>query len=246
MTAAPDGNVVRQGDSVHLTVPGVEGSSVRNDRDEQQDALAVTPWLCAVADGMGGHPNGAEASVAALSALCAEIGDHCSAEDLKASCLAADRAVRALAQGGGWRQPGTTSVAVAVGAEHAGLNGVWVGDSRAWLVAPDGEVALLTRDHADTWGALLQCLGEHSGSRLQVDEFAVAAGEGNRVLLTTDGVHGPLGRDTVEVGAALGALLDKGGVGELVAAAAARGSDNATAILIDVDEYVAAALSCAR
>lgn len=224
---------VHQHDDLTLDTGRVQARSVINTRREQQDALLVTDWVAAVADGMGGHANGAEASRVALAALDAAVDGHCDTARLAAGCAAANDAVRALADGT-FRNPGSTLVAVA--RDGNTVHGAWCGDSRAYLVAADGTVSALTTDHSVPFGGLWACLGDHGlDAQFGVSTFEVPTGVGAKVLLSTDGVHGPLD------GAYGIAELLAAGLDALVAAAAAEGSDNATAVLVDVDAWVAAA-----
>lgn len=225
-------DTVLQRDEYDVSTPWARAIGVRHRRDEQQDAAALTPWLCAIADGLGGHVRGAEAARTALGALAEQISTPCTARELAAAIGVADQAVRALADGV-WRNPGTTIVALAPDAAGTGMVGAWCGDSRAWLVTGEA-VTPLTTDHADTDGGIMRCLGEHGPEVAPWPEtFTVPAGHGYRVLLTTDGVHGRL--EAADLAAALAQGLDA-----LVAAGCAANTDNATAVLVDVDAFAAA------
>ena len=111
------------------------------------------------------------------------------------------------------------------------------GDSRAWCFRA-GALSLLTEDHAalqpDGGQRLLRALGLEPSLRLDV--IAQRLETHDRLLLTTDGVHGAL------TWRALTQLLDRrqapqADVEAIVAAALdAGGHDNATAILIDIIE----------
>jgi PPM family protein phosphatase len=231
---------ILQDDDVGAVSGPVQVVSIRNRRDSQQDAALVTGTLCAVADGMGGHADGAHASRVALEALAAAAPAAVGPETFAAAVAAADEAVRALSDGG-WRNPGTTVVAVAIDQDRPVLRGVWVGDSRAYLVNPTGRVTLLTDDHIDGFGSLLRALGDHGRSVWSIpDTFTVTVGEGLSVLLCSDGVSGPAdarGDREGRSGASVLAELLPGGLRHLVTTLAAAGSDNATAVLIDVDAF---------
>jgi protein phosphatase len=242
LSDSPDSPVsnpsVHLGDAVNLTVGPVSAASVRNRRDSQQDAFLVTTTVCAVADGMGGHADGARAATVALEALAAASPDVSTARGLAQAVKLADDAVCELADAA-WRNPGTTLVAAVVDEHADAVHGVWVGDSRAYLVDAAGNVTCLTDDHTDHFGALVRALGDHG--RLvfaSPGHFTVSVGHGHRLLLCTDGVSGPADR-LVGCGEDTIAELLTHGVDHLVRTTAEHGSDNATALLIDVDAFAA-------
>lgn len=117
-------------------------------RRMNQDAVAVVELpggrtLLAVADGMGGHSAGEEASRRALEVLQRELWHGA---DLASAVLAANSEVFAAASANPeWEGMGTTLVAVLV------ANGSYVvanvGDSRAYRVDATG-VNLITTDHS--------------------------------------------------------------------------------------------------
>jgi PPM family protein phosphatase len=201
--------------------------SRRHRRGTQQDAAAAAPHLVAVADGMGGHADGADAALAAVSALAGTVTGPCDLEGLVAGFAAAQTEVASLGEPGGYRNPGSTLVAVVADPDGAHVHGAWIGDSRIYGVAADGVVALLTEDHAGFYGGLLAALGEHGPEFWQVGTFTVPATEFGWLLLTSDGFHGPL-----EAAGVLGpdALLGDPGDLARLAALAAAGSDNITVL----------------
>jgi serine/threonine protein phosphatase PrpC len=225
-----------QGDDVDEIRGPVQVRSRRNDRAEQQDAVLVSATAVAVADGMGGHPDGAAASMVAVRAFDAALPGPCDPAEVLSAVAAANRAVSALAGDGGWRNPGSTFVAVAVTSDRSELFGVWSGDSRAWLLGSQGPAVQLTEDHSTRGNGLFACLGDHGTGYDRVGTFRVEAGCGARVLLTSDGAHGPLGSGPVLRAAELYELAANG-LSSLVATAEGRGRDNVTAVLIDVDEF---------
>jgi serine/threonine protein phosphatase PrpC len=110
-----------------------------------------------------------------------------------------------------------------------------VGDSRAWHFR-DGRLTLLTQDHTrshpDQRHILYRALGIEE--RLRLDHHELALAEHDRILITSDGVHGTLSAKRIEklLGARNSAEADAGAI---VDAALAGGSqDNATAVVLDV------------
>jgi serine/threonine protein phosphatase PrpC len=128
----------------------------------------------------------------------------------------------------------TTLTAVALRGRRYAL--AHVGDSRAWLLR-DGQCLLLTQDHRmerRDFAGLTRALGLDDALRL--DHSAGELKVGDRLLLTSDGVHGSLRsrqiadllRDTPGAQAAADALT--------AAALAAGSHDNATALVLDVKD----------
>ncbi len=110
-----------------------------------------------------------------------------------------------------------------------------VGDSRAWLLR-DGHLQLLTQDHTrahpDQRHILIRALGIEETLRLDHHELALA--EHDRLLLTSDGVHGSLSPRRLEklLGARNSADADAQAI--VTAALAAGSQDNATAVVLDI------------
>lgn len=205
-----------------------------NDRQSQQDAALCSGQLWAVADGMGGHDRGADASHVALAALAAAVDGPADLETLAAAARQAHEAVVALATST-WRAPGTTLVAVTADLDGDRLNGIWCGDSRAYLWHAAGRLERLTVDHAGPSGGITHALGDHGPDAPPLFEtFTVAAGHGHRLLLATDGITGPFDRTDDPTGTLAGILAQNGPDG-LVTAARDRGSDNLTLVVLDVD-----------
>jgi protein phosphatase len=231
---------VVQADDAEFVTAGVTARSVINARAEQQDAMVVSPHLLAVADGLGGHVGGAEASRTALAALTAAVTGPCSFAELLAGVDAAQAAVAALADGE-LRNPGSTLVAVAVADDGSCLHGVWSGDSRVWALTGAARAVPLTFDHVHAGGGLSACLGDHGDpSAVRADTFSVDVGHGFGLVLCSDGVHGRLGGRDEQLRARLVAEIAGEGAASLVERAVRTDTDNATAIVVDVDTWVAA------
>ena len=102
------------------------------------DKLGV--WL--VADGMGGHSNGAVASQLAVSTISAEIGRGLN--HIEAILSAHENIAEQVEIQADKKAMGTTVVSAQI--KRSGFNIAWVGDSRAYLY--DGEFRQLTIDHS--------------------------------------------------------------------------------------------------
>jgi protein phosphatase len=190
-------------------------------RSRNEDALLARPerGLLAVADGLGGHPAGDVASMTAITSLDeAPLSADASEEHLRAAALAAHEAVVAAGQAPGRRGMGTTVVVAAVRDGSARV--LHVGDSRAYLLDPDGRLRPLTRDHGMA-GYLTQALGLDGG--IEPDVAEVECPPGSRLLLCTDGLTNMVEDDVIasllgsgdaqrSCDALVDAALDNGGV----------------------------------
>jgi protein phosphatase len=187
-------------------------------RDHNEDAVLVFEWLshalrpqlvelaseltpplvCAVADGLGGHPAGAVASRMALTALAAGYTGWTDATTAREGLLAISDAVYEA----GERRPDragmrTTITGLVVGASEV----LWfnVGDSRAYRIT-DGYVEQLSADDAvldaagRPTGAVTQTIGDSPRQPVtpHLGLVPLAAGMPTRLLLCSDGVHGPV------------------------------------------------------
>ncbi len=206
-------------------------------RRENQDAwlVAAVPGgvLLAVADGMGGHPNGAWASKFALDSLATELAT--SSEPTPAALAHAtqtvNRRLRDEAVQIGTPGAGTTLVAVVL----TPGGGAWVnvGDSRCYVLEPP--LRQVTRDHnlaAEPGGhpALANVLTRSIGPGETIDpdtgEFTAFQG----VVLATDGLYGLVPPASLQE--ALAAPDLERACHELVRAAnRAGGHDNITVVL---------------
>jgi protein phosphatase len=178
--------------------------------------------LLAVADGMGGHADGALASGAAVQALSRLWGAPRAADPedaLRSFILRAHARLRDLARARGSAELGTTLTAAWL------LDGrlVWcqVGDSRLYLLRAGG-LQQLSRDHtrrefaerdqrpvpgqpdALAQAFLFGSRGLSADQALRIDRGVdtgvVPLQAGDRLLLCSDGVWGPLPPDQLRVG----------------------------------------------
>jgi serine/threonine protein phosphatase PrpC len=230
-------------------------SSLQGKRTRNEDFAGVQApaaheaergWVAALADGVsGGESTTGDGLMAAQTSVMSLLRDfHAVPADWDTS-VALDRL---LGHQNAWlaahnRRPGpdgqprealTTLTAVALRGRRYAL--AHVGDSRAWLLR-DGQCLLLTQDHRmerRDFAGLTRALGLDDALRL--DHSAGELKVGDRLLLTSDGVHGSLrGRQIADL------LRDTPGAqaaaDALTAAALAAGShDNATALVLDVKD----------
>ncbi len=230
---------------------GLSSLQGRRPRNEDFAGVQAPPpheaergWVAALADGVsGGGGVGSEGLMAAQTSVMSLLRDfHAVPADWDAS-VALDRL---LGHQNAWlaahnRRPGpdgqprealTTLTAVALRGRRYAL--AHVGDSRAWLLR-DGDCLRLTQDHRlerRDFAGLTRALGLDDALRL--DHSAGELKVGDRLLLTSDGVHGALRArqiaDLLRATSGAQAAADA-----LTAAALAAGShDNATALVLDV------------
>lgn len=176
-------------------------------RENNEDAFLILPSgkLLAVADGLGGLPDGEEASRLAIEVISREAGSlsEDDAPDLAALFGAANREVHRV---GSTRHAdsgiGTTLTAALIHGERLYI--AHVGDSAAYLWR-SGELHLLTEEHtvAALYGGshtnhgsrslpehyfhtLTRCIGAAEELEVFTSNFALMAGD--RLLLCTDGL----------------------------------------------------------
>lgn len=216
-------------------------------RRVNEDAWLARPELAllAVADGLGGHARGDVAAAIVVEELArvppAESLGALEAE-ARAALARADARIRALARAAGELVGTTVALLLARGAAAVAL---WAGDSRIYRLGAGG-LEPLTRDHS-----LVQELVERgelepaaarrhplrnritravgTGGALALDRRAVELRAGERVLLCSDGLTGPLEEGEI---ARLVAQAGLEAAARLIDAARARGApDNVTVVL---------------
>ncbi|HVB94636.1 MAG TPA: Stp1/IreP family PP2C-type Ser/Thr phosphatase [Acidimicrobiales bacterium] len=222
-------------------------------RSTNQDLALETSSLFAVADGMGGHAGGEVASRLAIDALTAAFGRQPTGVGLADAVTSANAVVWAHSQeNADLRGMGTTLTAVALVDEggHDVLALVNVGDSRSYRFH-DGELTQITKDHSLAEEMVLS--GEltpaeaafhphrHILTRalgvspdVDVDVWRIRPIRGERFLLCSDGLTNELGNNQlIEV---LSTVADPQAAADLLVRAARThgGSDNITAVVIDV------------
>jgi len=181
-------------------------------RDGNEDSVYAGPRLLAVADGMGGHAAGEVASAVAIAAL-APLDEDVPGSDLldvlRDRAVAANDHLRDLVSGDrALDGMGTTLTAFLFAGSRLGV--IHIGDSRAYLLR-DGVLTQITHDHT-----LVQALvdegrisQEEAGSHpqrslitraldgrdgIEPDLSVREARAGDRYLVCTDGLTGPVGR----------------------------------------------------
>lgn len=202
--------------------------------------------LWAVADGMGGHEQGAAASALVIGHLAALgpfdsgfafiNGVEAALTEANAALVARRAALGAIT--------GATVVALLIHERHAAC--LWAGDSRAYHLN-GGVLRLLTRDHS-----LLQALQDGGGLRdlaasppanlitravgaadtLDLERGFIEVAPGDRFLLCSDGLTGVVEED--EISALLQDVPIAEGADRLLARALAAGApDNVTLIIAE-------------
>lgn len=229
----------------HPLAPAIGQRAGKGQRDRQLDAVTIGSRVFAVADGFGDHD---ELSARALEAM-RQIDTVTGAVDPVALLDEAVAAAGAAATVTGRPdRDGCTLTALVLGDDCAAV--AHIGDSRAYRVR-DGRLEQLTRDHT-----LVQLLVEEGrltpeearshadrpllnraiepGAVPEADISVVAVRDGDRFVLTTDGVHAALPiRRLAELAAAEGTADEV--AGRIEADVEAAGApDNYAVIVIDV------------
>lgn len=193
--------------------------------------------VAALADGVSGGKAGRAAAELAVRALIEgfyampyTLGP---ARAMHVPLAAYNRWLHAQARGETMTDSAATFTALALRGRRAHL--VHVGDSRAWRFAT-GRLTCLTTDHVrpepDLHHVLIRALGIEPILRL--DHADIELAEHDRLLLTSDGVHGVL--SPARIAAILAESASAEATAQMLAEAAiaAGGRDNATALVIDV------------
>jgi len=222
-------------------------------RSSNQDLALETSSLFAVADGMGGHAGGEVASRLAIEELSAAFGRQPTGSGLAEAVTSANTVVWEHSQDNAdLRGMGTTLTSVALVDEGGRdvLALVNVGDSRSYRYH-DGDLTQITNDHSLAEEMVLN--GEltpaeaafhphrHILTRalgvspdVKVDVWRIRPIRGDRFLLCSDGLTNELGTNQlIEV---LSTVADPQAAADLFVRAARThgGSDNITAVVVDV------------
>jgi serine/threonine protein phosphatase PrpC len=220
-------------------------------RPVNQDACLARPQLglWAVADGMGGHHDGARASreiVEALAALPRPRLLGAGARRVYRALAKVNSQLLQAAQGAGEDIIGSTVTVLLTVGRHGAL--IWAGDSRAYRLRDD-RLEQLTVDHSRVQAmvdaaivpaeeaeshplanVLLRAVG--SEARLVLDQRVLEVRPGDRFLLCSDGLYRELMGD--EIASILRTALPADAASRLVASARERGGkDNISAVVVE-------------
>lgn len=199
----------------------VTHASERGPRKHNADAFAVGRRTFVVADGVGDSSAAAEAAWAAARAAALVV-------DPVAAVLAARDAVQV--------HSGDAVIVVASARPDGGFDVAWAGDARAYG-ASDADLVQLTTDH--TVAEYFRERGIVPGPRMEhvvtntvrhatSENIGRAFTRAPRLVLVSDGIYGPLRHNGI---AAI--MSGHGSADRLVRAALyARGTDNATALVV--------------
>jgi protein phosphatase len=224
-------------------------------RVPDQGCLDDRGILLAVADGMGGHAGGQEASRIAVQTLMSayyRASELSILESLEQAVIHANLTVKArAAQDPALRGMGSTLTALVL--QHQGVCYAHVGDSRGYLIH-NGRMIQFTRDHslvADLVGAgiisprdaarhpdrniITRAIGMEADLKVDVARLPHRLQPGQIYLLCCDGLHGQLNPEEIQEGLTRGEDLDDA-CRHLVDLANARGGpDNITVLAARVD-----------
>lgn len=244
MAGTGEGRIVAQAGRLWISVGWASMTGPRADNQDFAGAWlgnererACHGVIAALADGVSGGKAGRVAAELAVRTL---IEGYYAQPDTIGVASAVERVMApynrwlaAMGRGEGMAHTATTFTGLVVRGRRAHI--LHVGDSRAWHLRGE-RLAQITVDHThshpDRRHILLRALGLEDHLRMDHHELAVA--EHDRMLLTSDGVHGVLAPRRLAglLGARRSAQADAEAIVE--AALAAGGQDNATALVIDV------------
>jgi serine/threonine protein phosphatase PrpC len=217
--------------------------------------------LYIVADGMGGHLYGERASGIAVRAMVNEVisrlyaplfnltsseNQPSTADVLQAGIQAAHRSVLELTPGGG-----TTLTGALIYGEQMTI--AHVGDSRAYVIPPEGKLQVLTRDHSlvKRLVELGQISTEEAAVHPQRNVLYRALGQGEPIdaeiitapmpksgflMLCSDGLWGTIPEDTLVETVQSATSVQEACQRLVEAANASGGPDNITVILIKLPD----------
>lgn len=231
--------------SVARTHPGMR-------RMVNEDRVYANPHdgLWAVADGMGGHDDGAAAAQSIVTALASLPRQKSGFTRLTALRTALETVNTALIrrQGLGGPVSGSTVVALLVHDDHFAC--VWAGDSRAYLLR-SGVLQRLTRDHSVVQD-LVDCgvIADHDRARhpqanlvtravgateaLDLDHVYARAEPGDVFLLCSDGLTGCVS-EAVITGLLRGSAPEEAAETLLSEALKAGAADNVSLIVVAME-----------
>lgn len=179
----------------------IAGRMVRDGALRVEDEDAGDIWYAFVADGMGGHANGGEASRELLEHLrdCFTMGDF-SEDDFEADLVRSVEYVSARLNA----RSSNLGLVKPMGTTLCGV--VWIygrcflvnaGDSKLYRYR-DGMLEQLSVDQKDGRGYLLNCIGAGLDGTPAVEDITDEIKEDDIIIICSDGVAGSVGPDELE------------------------------------------------
>ena len=226
-------------------------------RTHNEDSCLLQAPLFVVSDGMGGHAAGEVASSIAIETIGQQAPGSADDVLLGAAVESANTSVISAAeQGIGKPGMGCTATAVIIDKNHMAV--AHVGDSRAYVLR-QGTLVRVTHDHSyveelvdsgqitadearthPSRSIITRALG--SDPDMYADHFSLEVGDGDRIILCSDGLSGMIGDGQIESLAVSSATPQQAADNLVAAALTAGGADNVTVVVIDVlDDGVAEA-----
>ena len=223
-------------------------------REHNEDSFLVQAPLFCVSDGMGGHAAGEVASAITVKTI-SQVAPH-TADDV-ALGGAIEQANLAVIEGSrsGVGKPGMGCTATAVIIDKNIMAVAHVGDSRAYVLHA-GKLVRVTHDHSyveelvdageitadearvhPDRSMITRALG--SDPNMYADHFLIEVGEGDRIILCSDGLSSMVTDSMIET-IAVSCATPQQAADNLVAEALTQGGhDNVTVIVVDItdDEF---------
>lgn len=170
-------------------------------RRSNDDAAQATPYLLALADGVGSTVGGGEAARIAVHAVQRVTdGRPRNRAQLEEAAHYAHAEVRLRAR----REPVLAGMAATLdlvcladdGDGQLALHGLHIGDGAVWLLRGNEELKLLTQPHVSADGRLMQMVGYLD--RVRFDPWTEPVRAGDRVFVASDGLWADVDKASVE------------------------------------------------
>lgn len=222
-------------------------------RAGNQDSYLAAAPVFAVADGMGGHAAGDEASAAVVARLAQYIsGDFASTDEIAQALRQASDDIGEI--GVGHDRPGSGTTVTGIALTIQGQRPYWavfnIGDSRVYSFL-DGVLTQLTVDHSAVQamvdaGSITAIEAESHPNRNIItravgfgknpvpDLWFIPVAEGARLLICSDGLTKEVDTDLIRLLLAEAIDADDAAGLLLEAALAAGGRDNVTTVVVEV------------
>lgn len=218
-------------------------------RSHNEDSFLLRTPLFVVCDGMGGHAAGEVASSIAVETIGEQAPGTADDVLLGAAVEAANLAVIKGAEDGVGK-PGMGCTATAVLISKNKMAVAHVGDSRAYMLH-HGTLVRITHDHSyveelvdsgqitadearthPSRSIITRALG--SDPDMYADHFSLEVSDGDRVILCSDGLSSMIPDSDIEAVAVSSATPQQAADNLVGAALTAGGSDNVTALVVDI------------